>query len=142
CPEGVTDAAPPTTLTAPPPWDLLRPLAMGSAVANGWQVAGLIGVVDGVCVLTLGNERGRTHRIHLCRNDGHPQGFAYTKRFDLVVKNGGAGDLPTEEGLAKAVAKVAHVLAANERNERLVAELLPQEERVSRFSGPMDRRLR
>jgi hypothetical protein len=144
-PEGVTDAAPPTTVTAPPPWELLRPLAIGSKVAHGWSVAGLTGVVDGVCVLTLRNARGRTHRIHLCRNSGQPQGFVYTKRFDLLVMNGGAGDLPTEEGLAQAVAEIAHVLAANERYRQkatLVAELLPQTERVRRFSGPMDRRLR
>jgi hypothetical protein len=118
---------------------------MGVEVAHGWRVAGLSGVVDGVSVLTLRNARGRTHRIHLCRNDGRPQGLIHTKRFDLVVMNGGAGDLPTEEGLAQAVAQVARVLAANERDRHqasLVAELLPHAERVRRFAGPVDRRLR
>jgi hypothetical protein len=138
----VVDAGPPATTSATPPWELLRPLVQGSAVAHGWRVADLSGVVDGVCVLTLRNQRGRAHRVHLCRNDGHPQGLVYTDRLDLVVMNGGQGDLPTEEGLAQAVAKVAHVLAANERRQALVAELLPQRERVRLFAGPVDRRLR
>ena len=119
--------------SAPPPWELLQPLALGSVVAHGWRVAELNGVADGSCVLTLRNQRGRTQRIHLCRNDGSPQGLVYTGRFDLLVMNGGQGDLPTDEGLARAVAEVAHVLAANEgdrQHESLVTALLPQAERV------------
>jgi hypothetical protein len=138
----VVDAGVPATASAPPPWQLLRPLALDAEVAHGWRVADLSGVVDGVSVLTLRNARGRTSRIHLCRNDGRPQGLIYTKHFDLVVMNGGAGDLPTDEGLARAVAKVGRVLAANEHQASLVAELLPHAERVRRFAGPVDRRLR
>jgi hypothetical protein len=133
------------TLSAPAPWELLHPLAMGSVVAHGWKVAGFTGAVDGSCVLTLQNGRGRAHRVHLCRNDGRPQGLVYTKRFDLVVMNGGQGDLPTDEGFAQAVAEVAHVLAANERDirqEPIVAALLPQAERVRLFGGLADARLR
>jgi len=142
-PVNVIDAALPTT--APPPWELMRPLVQGANVAYGWRVAELSGVVDGSCVLTLENKKGRTHRVHICRNDGRPQGLVYTDRLDLVVMNGGRGDLPTEEGLAQAVAKVAHVVAANERHrrhERVVAELMPQSERERLFAGPVDRRLR
>jgi hypothetical protein len=141
----IVDSGPPTTLSAPAPWELVRPRAMGSAVAHGWRVAGLTGAVDGSCVLTLENERGRAHRVHLCRNDGHPQGLVYTNRFDLVVMNGGVGDLPTEEGLAQAVAEVAHVLAANERNQRqepVMTALLSHTQRVRQFTGPMNRSLR
>ena len=141
----VIDAGPATTRSAPQPWDLLHPLAMGSTVGHGWRVAGLTGVVDGSCVLTLENARGRTHRVHVCRNSGRPQGLVYTKRFDLVVMNGGQGDLPTEEGLAQAVAEVAHVLAANEgrwEHEPIVTALLPQAERLRLFSGSVDHRLR
>ena len=132
----------PATVSGPPPWDLLRPLARGSVVAHGWRVADLSGVEDGSCVLTLQNKRGRTYRVHLCRNDGRPRGLVYTQRFDMVVMNGGQGDLPTEEGLAQAVAEVAHVLAANERRPELVAGLLPQHERARLFAGPEDQRLR
>ena len=59
--------------------------------------------------------------------------------------NGGVGDLPTEEGLAQAVAEVAHVLAANEPNRRhepVVTALLPHAERVRQFNGEMNRSLR
>jgi hypothetical protein len=134
----VVDAGPPETLSAPAPWELMRPLAMGSLVANGWRVAALTGVANGSCVLTLQNERGRAHRVHLCRNDGRPQGLVYTKRFDLVVMNGGQGDLPTDEGFAHAVVAAAHVLAANEGDRRhgsVIDALLPHAQRVERFAA-------
>jgi hypothetical protein len=131
-PPGSVVVAPDT----PPPWELLAPLALGSEVGHGWRVADLSSVVDGSCVLTLENERGRTHRVHLCGNDGKPQGLVHTKRMDLVVMNGGRGDLPTEEGLAQAVAQVAHVLAANEakwQSAPVVTALLPQAERERQY---------
>ena len=133
------------TLKAPQPWEMLRPLTLGSMVGQGWRLTAFQGVVDGSCVVTLQNERGRAHRVHLCRNDGNPQGLVYTKHVDLVVMNGGQGDLPTEEGFAQAVAELAHVLASNEtghRQEAIVTALLPQNERLRRFAGPADRRLR
>jgi len=131
------------TLSAPAPWEVLRPLSIGSVVAHGWHVAGFTGAVDGSCVLTLQNDKGRAHRVHLTRNDGAPQGIVYTKDFDLVVMNGGRGDLPTDEGFAQAVAEVAHVLATNESGHgSIVTALLPQAERVRRFGGMADARLR
>lgn len=137
------DLTDPDTASAPAPWALFAPLAMGAEVANGWHVAGLTGAVEGACVLTLRNARGRTQRVHLCRNDGQPNGLVYTGAFDLIVMNGGEGDLPTEEGLAQAIAEIAHVVAANERSqEPLVTALLAHHERVRRFDGPEDRRLR
>lgn len=142
--QDVTDSGPPQTLDAPAPWDLIHPLALGSTVANGWSVAALSGAVDGSCVLTLRNDRGREHRVHICRNAGDPQGLVYTKHFDLVVMNGGQGDLPTEESIAQAVANVAHVLATNEHarsQEPVVTALLPHAERL-RMCGTADRRLR
>jgi hypothetical protein len=136
------DAGIPETLSAEAPWELLHPLTMGSVVAHGWRVAGLTGAVDGTCVLTLENERGRAHRIHLCRNGGAPQGLVYTDSIDLLVMNGGQGDLATDESFAQAVAEVAHVLAANERRAAtVVASLMPHDERLRRFTGA-DRRLR
>ena len=135
-------APPPAAVTreesVPAPWELLHPLAIGSVVAHGWSLADLTGAADGSCVLTLRNERGRTHRVHVCRNDGQPQGVVYTRQFDLVVMNGGGGDLPTDEGLAQAVADVAHALAANERgpqHEPVVTALLPHAERLERFAA-------
>lgn len=136
------DAETPATASVPAPWELIRPLAMGSVVAHGWKVAGLSGAVDGSCVLTLENAKGRSHRIHLCRNDGSPQGLVYTDTVDMLVMNGGQGDLATDEGFAQAVGEVAHVVAANERRQStVVASLMPHDERLRRFTGA-DRRLR
>ena len=122
--------------SSPPPWDLLSPLGAGSVVAHGWRLVDLGPVEDGSCVVTLQNRRGRSHRIHLCRNDGNPQGIIYTRRVELVVMNEGYGDLPTEERLAQAVAELAHVIAANEATvPDRVAELLPHAERLRRFAA-------
>ncbi len=134
------EPAPPSS----PPLDLLQPLGIGSAVAHGWRVAGLSGEEDGSCVLALENRRGRSHRVHICRNDGRPQGLVHTRRFDLVVMNGGRGDLPTEEGLAQAVAAVGRVLAANEANRQrqLASALLSHAERLERFAAASGARLR
>lgn len=126
------------TETTPPPWEVLAPLSVGAALHGDWKLAGLTAIEDGSSVLTLANKRGREHRIHLCRNDGQPQGLVYTERFDLVVMNGGRGDLPTEEDFGQAVAAVAHAIAANEnsrRHDQVLAKLLPQSERLERFAS-------
>ena len=123
--------------SSPPPWELLSPLGAGSVVGHGWRLVALGPVEDGSCVVTLQNARGRSHRIHLCHNDGNPQGIIYTRRVDLVVMNEGYRDLPTEERLAQAVAALAHVIAANEATvpDRCLAELLPHAERLRRFAA-------
>jgi len=123
--------------SAPAPWKLLAPLREGSAVTPQWRVKSLSEIVDGAAVLTLENAAGRSHRVHLCRNDGRPQGLVYTDKLDMVVMNGGRGDLPTEEGFGQAVAEVAHVLASNEKSRghaKLVVSMLPQAERAERFA--------
>jgi len=122
--------------TARPPWELLRPLSLGSVIAYGWRLVDLTGPVGGACVLTLQSKRGHLQRVHLCRNDGSPRGLVYTKKFDLVVMNGGQGGLKTEENMGLAVAAVSHVLAANENSGHsdVVAALLPHAERVKRFA--------
>ena len=83
------------------------------------------------------DERGRAHRIHLCRNDGSPQGLVATPQVDLVMMNQGYGELPTEEHLGQAVAALAQVVAANEATvaDSVLAELLPHTERVARFAA-------
>jgi hypothetical protein len=130
-------AAEPSAASWPPPWELLRPLKRGAAVTRGWRLVDLSAVQHGACVVTLTNARGRSRRVHICRNDGKPRGLVYTRRLDLVVMNEGRGDLPTEEGLAQAVARLAHVVAKNERKTEagFFAELLPHAERLQRFAG-------
>ncbi len=133
-PQPPADPSLQATASAPAPWELLQPLTPGAEVAHGWQVAALSGAVHGSCILTLRNARGREQRVHICRNDGQPRGLVYTDHFDLVVMNGGAGDLPTDEGFAQAVAALARVLAANAaREDAVLTALLPHDERVRRF---------
>jgi hypothetical protein len=142
-PASVADAEPEleahpydAVITTPPPWALLAPLAVGSPVAHGWSLTDLTPVRDGAAVVTLQNARGHATRIHLCRNDGTPQGLVSTRRVDLVVMNQGYGDLPTDEHLGQAVAALARTVAANEATvaDEVFAELLPHGERVQRFA--------
>lgn len=129
----------------PAPWDLLRPMGPGSAVKSGWHLADLGQIKSGSFVVTLRNESGRSQRVHVCRNDGSPAGLVFSDRFDMVVMNGGQGDLPTDEGLAQAIAEIAHVLAANEGNRRhapVLAALLPHQERIELFGSVEGARLR
>lgn len=133
----------PDTLTAKAPWELLRPLAEGSDVSHGWSLSRFSGAVGGSCVVTLRNRHGRESRVHICSNNGNPEGLVYTKHFDLVVMNGGRGDLPTEEGLGQAVATLAHAIAANEdRQHDVVSSLMPHAERVRMCAATADHRLR
>ena len=122
---------------APPAWELVAPLTAGSAVAHGWQLAAITAVQDGSAVVTLQNAQGHAHRIHLCANDGTPQGLVYTPRVDLVVMNQGYGTLPTDEQFGQAVAALAHVIAANEAtlSDAAFAALLPHAARVERFAA-------
>jgi hypothetical protein len=129
-----TDSA---SAIAPPPWALVAPFGAGAVVAHDWRLVDLTPVRDGSAVATLQNPRGRTHRIHFCRNDGSPQGLVYTRFVDLVVMNQGYGELPTEEHFGQAVAALAHAVAANEAAmaDEVVASLLPHAERMQRFAA-------
>jgi len=95
-------------------------------------VAALSGVEAGSCVLTLQHASGRTQRLHVCRHDGRPAGVVYTDTLDLLVMNDGAGETPTDEELAQAVATVAHAVARNAA--AAPAELLAHAERLDRFA--------
>ena len=140
-PKPIADDAPPASASAAPPsaapsasapWELLAPLTAGAALGHGWQVAALSGVEAGSCVLTLQHASGRTQRVHVCRHDGRPAGVVYTDTLDLLVMNDGAGETPTDEGLAQAVATVAHAVARNAG--AAPAELLAHAERLDRFA--------
>ena len=125
-----------TTAAAPAPWALLAPYGADALVAHGWRLVDVTPVRDGAAIVTLATARGRAHRIHLCRNDGSPQGLVYTQRVDLVVMNQGYGELPTEEHFGQAVAALAHAVAANEGTVAadVFAALEPHAARVERYA--------
>jgi hypothetical protein len=140
---GLKDPVPPpdgAEIAAPPPWTLVAPYSAGSVVAHDWRLVDLGPVQAGSAVATLQNARGRAQRVHLCRNDGNPQGVVYTRRVDLVVMNEGYGDLPTEERFGQAVAALAHAVAANEGTvaDDVLAGLVPHAERVQRYAAATD----
>jgi len=122
---------------APAPWELVAPFSAGARVAHGWRLVDVTPVQHGSAIVTLQNARGRAHRIHLCRNDGTPQGLVHTRRVDLVVMNEGYGELPTEEHFAQAVAALAHAIAKNEATvaDGVFAALVPHAARVQRYAA-------
>ena len=138
-PHALEPGAEAAVIASPPPWELLAPFGAGAVVAHDWRLVDVTPVRDGSAVVTLQNARGRAHRVHLCRNDGSPQGVVYTRGVDLVVMNQGYGELATEEHLGQAVAALAHAVAANEATlpDRVFGDLLPHTERVRRFA-PVD----
>src|SRR5947208_5156147 len=87
--EGRNADLPPASVvsSSPPPWELVSPLVAGSVVGYGWRLVGLGPVQDGSSVVTLQNRRGRSHRIHLCRNDGNPHGIIDTRPVGLAGMN-------------------------------------------------------
>ena len=134
-PARVTDAAAQELSAAP--WALVAPLSAGATLHGEWQLVALSGASAGSCVATLRDGAGRQARIHLCRNTGQPSGVVHTERFDLVVMNGGDGAQATEEGLAQAVAALAHAVARNESgyaDATVLGALLGHEERVARYA--------
>lgn len=132
----LTSAALAAPELAPAPWQLVAPLRAGSDLGHGWAVADLSPVHAGSCVLTAVHESGRQQRVHLCRNTGAPVGLVHTDAVDLVVMNGGAGDVATDEGLAQAVAAVAHAVARNEDATAVATMgLLAHADRVERFGA-------
>jgi len=134
-PPRVTDAAAHEASAAP--WALVAPLSAGATLHGEWQLTALSGASAGSCVATLRDGAGRQARIHLCRNTGQPSGVVHTERFDLVVMNGGDGAQATEEGLAQAVAALAHAVARNESgyaDATVLGALLGHEERVARYA--------
>jgi hypothetical protein len=135
-----SSASAPPDEDVPAPWALVAPFGAGAEVAYGWHLVDLTPIQDGSAVATLQNARGRAHRVHLCANDGSPQGLVYTRRIDLVVMNQGYGDLPTEEHFGQAVATLAHAIAANEARvaDDVLATLEPHRLRVERFAAAND----
>ena len=132
---------PPSRDRQPPPWPLLQPLTEGSEISHGWSLRGLGGVVEGGVELTVGDAQGHERRILVCRNDGQPRGIVFTDRFDLFVINDARNREATDEGLAQAVATVAHLLAANERDPRhdaVIAALVTHAQRSQKrdSAGP------
>ncbi len=129
----------------PPPWQLLQPLTAGARIRGSWRLADLSEIRSGSCVMTLQSNRGRSQRVHVCRKDTAPHGLLQTKRLDLIVMNGGQGGLPTDEGFAQALARLADILARNENTpaaEPIVTALLPHSERLRLYGNGDDGRLR
>ncbi|MBW2525588.1 MAG: hypothetical protein JRI23_15500 [Deltaproteobacteria bacterium] len=98
-----------------PPWDVLAPLRVGTYVGSGWRVKALSAVKRGAAVLTLAHLTGEVAEVHVCRRSGLPRGLAHTAHLDLYLMNDGDGDLPTPEGVGRAVKTIALRITRRER---------------------------
>ena len=97
-----------------PPWWLLAPLEAGTRIGREWRVADLSAIAQGATILSLAHRDGRTARVHICARRGQPRGLAHTGLFDLVLMDGGQGDLPTDESLGRVLKQVARRIRRNE----------------------------
>lgn len=143
-PSGVAAESPPTPAGLVP-WHVLAPLSAGSSLYGGWTLAACSPVFDGAAVLTLRNAEGRERRVHLCRRGSEPAGIAQSRRFDLVLMNGGAGDVGTDESLAQAIAQIAQRIESNDAkpaSRELEEKLLSHTERQRQFADSVHARLR
>lgn len=123
----------------PEPWWLIFPLSQGAKLAKGWEVSSLSRVERGASVLALTRNSGETARIHICFRQGKAKGLAHTEMFDLLLMDGGNGDRPTEEGLARVLKDIARRIRKNEVREdanlRPLSRMQTHEERVGVY-GP------
>jgi len=121
------------------PWWLIAPLAAGSPLAFGWYIGGLGEVTRGASVLTLKHSSGREARLHLCGYDSAPRGIAQTGMIDLVLMDGGFGDVNTDEDVGRIVLGIAKNIANNELDPKHdlypLAKMLSHEERKALY-GP------
>lgn len=101
-----------------PPWWLIAPVRRGSYVGSGWRVQSLSRIEQGAAVLTLAHLSGKVAAVHLCRRAGLPRGLAHTPNLDLYLMNDGDGELPTPEGVGRAVKTVAMRITRRERQEQ------------------------
>lgn len=123
------------------PWCLIAPLSKGSNVGKGWRIGALSPLEAGASVLTLHHPTRGTARVHLCARRGLGQGLTHTHLLDLILMDGGAGDLRTQEGLARVVTGIGKRIAKNELGavdeETLdaMSRMLTHKERMAIF-GP------
>jgi hypothetical protein len=98
----------------PPPWELFDPLRAGGSLGFGWELAEVAPRRHRRIEVGLRHTSGEKARLHVYGRAGRPTGVAHTQLLDVRLVNSGHGDLPTDEGLAQAVAALSRVLAGNE----------------------------
>jgi hypothetical protein len=96
------------------PWCLVSPLTMGSNVGKGWRIQNLSALEAGASILTLQHPTRGTARVHLCARRGGGHGLTHTQLLDLILMDGGTGELRTQEGLARVVTGIGKRIAKNE----------------------------
>jgi hypothetical protein len=97
-------------------------------------------VEDGATILTLAQRDGEIARVHICARHGQARGLASTELFDLVLMDGGQGDRPTEESLARVLRQLARHIRRSEQTVgedglRMVTGLSTHGDRVARYGA-------
>lgn len=121
----------------PAPWQLFAPFQRGQEISHGWAITGLTGAIAGAFNLRLSNVDGRTSVVHVCLKDEFSSGIAQSELFDLVLQNGGAANVPSDEKLAQTLQALATSMRDNELSisSSMVAGLMSHEDRVARYAN-------
>ena len=135
-------AKPGETMTlpdGPEPWWLIYPLEKGSKLPRGWRIQALSRVERGASVLELARNSEESVRLHICFREGEAKGLAHSEMFDLLLMDGGNGDRPTDEDLARVLKDIARRIRTNavreDANLRPLARMQTHDERVGAY-GP------
>jgi len=96
---------------------LVAPLAVGTQLNR--VTVSAIGVDQrGVGVVTLGDDRGHQWFAELARRseqDATLNPVAISRQYALYLRNGGTGDTPTDDHVARAVMTIANHVKQNEQ---------------------------
>lgn len=123
------------------PWGLVAPLTSGANVGKGWRLTDLSKIQSGASILKLEHAIHGVAKVHLCARDGRDTGLSQTHLLDLRLMDGGNGDHPTTESLARVVTSLAKRIAQNELGAvdgptlDAMARMLTHEERMAIY-GP------
>ena len=118
------------------PWGLIDPVKQGDHIALGWTVAGLDDVRNGAVVLTLDHPIHGDARVCLCKKGKKPAGLVQTDHLDIVLMDGGQGDLPTNESLGRVIlALAAHIKRGEGTASGSIPGLMTHVARMKKYPG-------
>ena len=129
--QAATPAPKATSAAGPGLWALIAPFKAGDELGFGWRIEAL-GLTDrGTAQLVLAHAGGkRKPRVDVCRRVGAPRAVAHTKDLDLMLMNGAAGSMRSDEALGRALIAFAARLQTSPQSKEL-ASLMAHDEALA-----------
>lgn len=120
--QAATPAPKVTPAAGPALWALIAPFKAGDELGFGWRIEALGLTERGSAQLVLVQGAGkRKARVDLCRRQGEPRGVAHTEALDLMLMNGAAGSMRSDEALGRALRAFAARLETSPQLQELAS---------------------